>query len=163
MNTSVLLPSLGELSINWWRVLMDAGEMFNATTQVVGHRSARMALAGPMPNERDRYEFRLMSREKVEAASESIEALRSGFLNLSLEFVMETDRQMWAASAAILALGSSHTAAQWHESQAVLLKIATEYPTHPLQLANSTARVMQEGLAPIHGRATANAERLGAI
>jgi hypothetical protein len=45
----------------------------------------------------------------------------------------------------------------------VLLKIATEYPPHPLQLANSTARVMHEGLAPIHDRATANAERLGAI
>ncbi|CAN7554425.1 polyhydroxyalkanoate granule-associated phasin [Caballeronia sp. LjRoot31] len=162
MNTSVLLPSLGELSMNWWRVLMEAGEMFNATNKVVGHRTARMALAGPMPNERDRYEFSLMSREKVEAASESIEALRSGFLNLSLELAMETGRQMSAASAAILALSSSHTAAQWHERQAALLKIATEYPTRPLLLANSTARIVQESLAPIHGRATANAERLGA-
>lgn len=75
---------------------------------------------------------------------------------------METGRQMSAASAAILALSSSHTAAQWHERQAALLKIATEYPTRPLLLANSTARIVQESLAPIHGRATANAERLGA-
>jgi hypothetical protein len=47
--------------------------------------------------------------------------------------------------------------------QAALLKIAADFPANPLQSARSTAHVVQESLAPIHGRATANAKRLGAI
>src|ERR1700730_1293447 len=72
MNTSVFLPSLDELSTNWWRIFTETCEMLNATTQVVIARMARLAMAGPLPNERDRIEFNLMGREKNEAAFESI-------------------------------------------------------------------------------------------
>ena len=155
--------SVGELSTTWWRVFTEASEMFKATTQVVRHRTTRMAMAGPMPNARDRHEFSLMSREKVEAASESVQAMGSSFVNLSMALAMETGKQMWAASAATVALGSSRTPTQWLERQAALMKITTECPAHPLQLASSAAHLVQDGLAPIHGRATANAKRLGAL
>lgn len=163
MNTSVFLPSLDELSTNWLRIFTETCEMLNATTQVVKARTARMAMAGPLPNEQDRVEFSLMSREKSEAASESIQAMGSGFINLGLALAMETSKYIWATSAAASALVSSQSSAQWLQRQAALLKIAADSPANPLQLASSTARVMQESLAPIHGRATANAERLGAI
>jgi len=163
MTSSAFSPPLAELSRNWLRVFTETCEMLNATSQVVKARTTRMVMAGPLPNERDRVEFSLMSREKSEAASESIQAMGSGFINLGLALAMETSKYIWATSTAASALASSQSTAQWLERQAALLKIAANSPAHPLQLASSTARVVQEGLAPIHGRATANAERLGVI
>jgi hypothetical protein len=163
MTSFAFCPPLHDLSTNWLRVFTEICEMLNATTQVVKVRTARMAMAGPLPNERDRVEFSLMGLEKSEAASESILAMGSGFINLGLALAMDVSKHIWATSAAAAALASSRSATQWLERQAALLKIAADSPANPLQLANSTARVMQESLAPIHGRATANAERLGAI
>jgi len=155
--------SYGDLSTIWLRVFADINEMFSASTQVVGHRTTRMAMAGPLPNSRDRTEFDLMHHEKVDAAKESVRAISSGLMNLSIELALETSRSIWAASSATLALGSSRTTAQWLERQMALLKIATTYPAQPLQLAHSTVHLVQDGLAPIHIRATANAKRLGAF
>ena len=163
MTSSAFSPPLAELSRNWLRVFTETCEMLNATSQVVKARTTRMVMAGPLPNERDRVEFSLMSREKSEAAFESIEAMGSGFVSLGMALAMDASKYIWATSAAAAALASSQSAAQWFACQAELLKIATDSPSNPLQLASSTARVMQAGLAPIHGRATANAERLGAI
>jgi hypothetical protein len=163
MTSFAFCPPLHDLSTNWLRVFTEICEMLNATTQVVKVRTARMAVAGPLQNERDRVEFSLMGLEKSEAASESILAMGSGFINLGLALAMDISKHIWATSAAATALASSRSATQWLECQAALLKIAADSPANPLQLANSTARVMQESLAPIHGRATANAERLGAI
>jgi hypothetical protein len=160
---STFSPSLGELSKNWLRLFTETCEMLNATTQVVKVRTARMAMAGPLPNERDRVEFSLMSREKSEAVSESLQAMGSGFVNLGMALAMDTSKHIWATSAAASALASSQSATQWIECQAALVKIAAASPANPLQLANSTARVVQQSLAPIHNRATANAKRLGAL
>jgi hypothetical protein len=44
-----------------------ASELALAVPQVMAHRLTRMALAGPMPNARDRREFHTMSQEKVHA------------------------------------------------------------------------------------------------
>jgi hypothetical protein len=162
MTSPIFFPLFGELSKTWWQLATDVGEMFTASTQVVGHRTARMAMAGPMPSVRDRNEFSLMRSEKNEAASESVKAMSSGFMKLTTELTLESGRQIWAASAATLALASSTTPTQWFERQAALVKIITKSPTHPLQLASSATRLVQDGLAPIHGRATANALRLGA-
>jgi hypothetical protein len=163
MTSSAFSPPLAELSRNWLRVFTETCEMLNATSQVVNARTTRMVMAGPLPNERDRIEFSLMSREKSEAASESIQAMGSGFINLGLALAMETSKYIWATSTAASALASSQSTAQWLERRAALLKIAAASPANALQLASSTARVVQESLAPIHGRATANAERLGVI
>lgn len=163
MSASIFYPALDELSTTWQCVIADVSEMLRAATQVIGLRTARMATAGLLPNARDRHEFSLMSREKVEAASESVQAMGSGFVNLGMELAMETSRHMWATSVAAIALGSSGTTAQWLERQVALVKIATEYPPHPLKLASSAAHLVQDRLAPIHDRATANAKRLGAL
>jgi hypothetical protein len=44
-----------------------ATELALAVPQVVAHRLTRMALAGPVPNARDRREFHGMAQEKVHA------------------------------------------------------------------------------------------------
>ena len=49
------------------RLSRQATELALAVPQVVGHRLLRMALAGPMPNARDRREFHVMGHEKVVA------------------------------------------------------------------------------------------------
>lgn len=46
---------------------VQAAQLALAVPQVVGHRLARMALAGPFPNARDQREFRVMGQEKVHA------------------------------------------------------------------------------------------------
>ncbi|MGX7000292.1 polyhydroxyalkanoate granule-associated phasin [Caballeronia sp. KNU42] len=163
MPYSTFSPSLSELSRNWMRLFTETCEMLGATAQVVKVRTTRMAMAGPLPNERDRVEFSLMSQEKSEAASESIQAMGSGFVNLGMALATDTSKHIWATSAAASSLGSSQSLTQWLERQAALLKIAAASPANPLQLANSTARVVQESLAPIYDRATANAKRLGVL
>ena len=47
------------------RLARQATELAVAVPQVVTHRLARMALAGAMPNARDRREFHAMGQEKV--------------------------------------------------------------------------------------------------
>jgi hypothetical protein len=137
--------------------------MFAASAQVVGHRTARMAIAGPMPSERDRNEFSLMSREKKEAATEAFQAFGLGFMNLAISVAIESGTHALATSAAAVALVTSRSPSQWLERQTVLAGIAANAPANPLRLANSATRVIQESLAPIHDRATANAKRLGAL
>jgi hypothetical protein len=44
-----------------------ASELALAVPQVMAHRLTRMALAGPVPNARDRREFHAMGQEKVHA------------------------------------------------------------------------------------------------
>ncbi len=162
MTSPISFSLFGELSKTWWQLATNATEMFTASTHVVGHRTARMAMAGPMPSMSDRTEFKLMSSEKSEAATESVRAMSAGFVKLGMELALETNQQIWAASAATVVLSSSITPRQWFERQAALVKIITKSPTHPLRLANSATHLVQDGLAPIHERATANAKRLGA-
>lgn len=49
------------------KLARQASELALAVPQVMAHRLARMALAGPMPNARDRREFHAMGQEKVHA------------------------------------------------------------------------------------------------
>ena len=163
MTPSTPYSPLRDLSVTWLRTVAEAGEMFAATAQVMGHRTARMALAGPVPSERDQTEFSLMSREKKEAASESLQALGFGFFSLAMVIAVDTGNRMWATSVAAVALLASQSPAQWLEHQTALAGIAADAPANPLHLANSTARVMRESLAPIHERATANAKRLSSL
>lgn len=65
-----------------------ATELAVAVPQVIAHRLARMALAGPLPNARDRREFHGMAQEKVHAFWQSwfamgwatLEAMQKGWI-----------------------------------------------------------------------------------
>jgi len=51
----------------WSRLAWKTGEMAIASAQIIGHRTGRFALAGPVPSARDQREFALMGHEKNEA------------------------------------------------------------------------------------------------
>ena len=57
-----------------------AAERAVAVPQVIAHRLARLARAGPAPSARDREEFRRMGAEKAAAFAESWNAMATGML-----------------------------------------------------------------------------------
>ncbi|PLP99568.1 hypothetical protein CYJ10_16545 [Cupriavidus pauculus] len=135
-------------------------DLFRATICVVSHRTHRMAMAGPAPTARDQHEFSLMGIEKGEAATESLLAMTSGWLALTATLASDTSEHLLATSAAAAMLASSRSPSQALEHQAALWTLAAQNPVNALQLTRLSTRLMQEILAPIHGRAMANAKRL---
>lgn len=162
MPSSLLPQPILDASANSSRLFRDMCELLQAAIHVVSIRTTRMAIAGPAPGEQDQREFSLMSVEKGEAASESLLAMGSGWINLTMTLAKDTSDHLWATSAAAATLASSRSAAQWFERQADLLQLAAGFPGNPLQLADLATNLMQQILAPIHGRAMANAKRLRA-
>ncbi len=67
----------------WTNLAMKTLEMMLASAQVVGHRTGRMALAGPAPSARDRREFPSMGQEKIEAGAHSAQAMAAQMMSIS--------------------------------------------------------------------------------
>lgn len=112
-----------------------AAELAWAAPQVVAMRMARIALAGPVPNARDRREFQRMGSEKVAAFQESWNAMALHAFEVQQQMALQWMRAMWFPWAA-----SSQTALPaWH---------------------TFAHDVLGKGLAPVHRRAMANAQRL---
>lgn len=152
--------SADDVSTNTARLFGVTCELLQATLHVVSFRTTRMALAGPAPDDRDQREFSQMSFEKGEAATETVLAMASGTFDLMRTLASNANEHFLATSAAGLMLASSQSPAEWFEHQAALWRLSAEYPANPLQLASLSTTLMHRVLAPIHGRATANAKRL---
>ena len=58
----------------WTDLAIQTTGMMLASAEVISHRTARMAQASIPPSGRDTAEFTLMGQEKVEAATESMQA-----------------------------------------------------------------------------------------
>ena len=67
----------------WTDLALKTGEMMLASAQVIGHRTGRMAAAGPKPSARDRREFTLMGEEKIKAAAESAQAMTAQMMRMN--------------------------------------------------------------------------------
>jgi hypothetical protein len=145
----------------WTELAFKTGEMMLASAQVIGHRTGRMAKAGPAPNARDRREFALMGHEKVEAARESSQAIATRLLNMNQRLSSRALGQLLASANAMMALAASRTAGQSAARQARLVHVIAQSATTLSQLSNSAAGVAHHGLKPIHSRAVKNAKRLG--
>lgn len=119
------------------RLARQTAELAWATPQVMAHRMARMALAGPTLSERDRKEFQLMGMEKVAAFGQAWHAMA------------------WAGLASSQAMAIQMWAACW-----------TPWLGGPRadrlarQMQHAALGMMGKGMAPIHAKATANARRL---
>lgn len=107
-----------------------------AVPQVVAHRLIRLAMASPVPSERDRKEFKLMSEEKAAAFSESLK-------DMAIE-----------AARANLALTRSFLLPFW------LPSLKREPFAVVTQMQTAVLDVLGKGLAPVHRGAVANARRL---
>lgn len=117
------------------RLAVQALELSLAAPQVVARRVGRMARGGAAPSAADRREFAKMGTEKVAAFFESWAAMAAlGF---------ETQARLWQAWLA-LASGAS-PASTLREAQ---------------RSTGAVSRMLSAGLAPVHGRAVANARRL---
>lgn len=145
----------------WSSLAFKTTEMLLASAQVIGHRTARMANAGAIPNTRDQKEFTLMGKEKVEAVAESAWAMTTRMIGINQQLAAMTFRQMLDTSNGFLALATSATLTQSNRRRTQLLRDALAHSTgSAAHLAGSMAGLAQQGLKPIHSRATRNAKRL---
>lgn len=151
----------GNPFLAWTDFAWKLGEMALASTQVVAHRTTRMAAAGPLPNARDREEFTRMGLEKIDAATESAHAMAAHWTTMNLKLGASAFRYMVTGSAAVASLAASRDIGQFVARQAKLVDTVTRAAATAHEWSDSSALLAGRGLHPIHARATANAKRLG--
>ena len=117
---------------------IQAAELAVAVPQVVAHRVARMAMAGPALSSRDRIEFQRMGNEKTVALWASWNAMALQMMRANQLFMASLMRASWS----VWLTGKVPTGLGAPELQRVALG------------------VMAKGLAPVHRTAVANARRL---
>ena len=120
-------------------VVARSTELALAVPQVVAHRVARMATAGPTLSARDLKEFNRMVAEKPVAFAQAWQAMATHSVLASQAIVLSFARSFWSAP---------------RRGRITPAKVAA-------QLQNAALGVLGKGLAPVHRKATANARRLG--
>ncbi len=141
--------------------IVKATELTIAAPQVIALRTARMFAAGAYPDSLDRREVIRMSTEKLQAFSESMNAMAVQVYKTNQELTLLAVRNWWTA---------------WTNPWSALTYRGTPpwiVPFWPLQgfasratasrLQRSMAKVIEKGLTPVHKRATGNARRLSRI
>lgn len=145
----------------WLGIASQASEMMLASVEVIGHRTGRMAAAGPVPSADDLDEFSLMAQEKLEAATESSWSVTAHWLQLNQQLWTQMLTQMQAGMAAMMSAASSPNVAASMSHHAALIAALSPSADAHTQLSHAAADLARRALEPIHARATANAERLG--
>ena len=143
----------------WWQNVLHAWQIALAAPEIIAHRAARMALAGPVLSVRDRKEFTRMGQEKVEAFGESLSAMGLSMYTLQQELALVAVREWWSAWLPLASLTASSSPAQIAQAQATAMQ-ALASAAGDQRLADACSRLIQQGLAPVHRTATANAKRL---
>ncbi|HRP67369.1 MAG TPA: hypothetical protein PLF79_14935 [Thauera sp.] len=146
---------------SWLGIASQASEMMLASVEVIGHRTGRMATAGPAPSADDLDEFSLMAQEKFEAATESSWSVTAHWLQLNQQLWTQMFAQMQAGMAAMMSAASSPNVAESMSHHAALIAALSPSADAHTQLSHAAADLARRALEPIHARATANAERLG--
>jgi hypothetical protein len=131
-----------------------------ASAQVIGHRTVRLAAAGPHPNARDRREFAMMWKEKVEAGAQAARAVAAHSLATGQSAGSQGYKNMLRSSAAFLALTDSRTPRQLIARQAALARALEQSGVSIAGVSSEAAHLTRRGLKPIHAKAVANARRL---
>ena len=144
----------------WADLALKTSEMMLASAHVIGHRTRRMASAGPLPNARDQREFKLMGQEKVDAAGESARAMGHQLSHLNLRSGLDVWNDTLSAGQAAMSVASSRTVGEAVRRQAQLRRAIKRAGGSAAVLSNATVQVARRGLEPIHAKATANAKRL---
>lgn len=115
-----------------------AAQLAVAVPQVVAHRVARMAIAGPTLSARDRKEFNLMIVEKKAAFAQACQAMATQTMLANQALAASFLRSMWSPSF-------------WGKASA---------RRSAAQVQSATLGILGKGLAPVHRKAVANARRL---
>ena len=151
----------GNPFLAWIDLAWKIGEMSMASAQVIAHRTARMAAAGPTPNARDRREFARMGQEKFDAAAESAHAIAAQLAATNLKFGARSLRNMVDRNGSANVADVDRNVTQSIARQARLARSLSGSARTATDLSAATIRLARRGLKPVHARATANARRLG--
>ena len=119
-------------------IVAKSTELALAVPQVVAHRVARMATAGPTLSARDLKEFHLMFAEKGAAFAQAWQAMAMQTMLANQALAFSFARSFWSASS---------------RGKITPSKVVA-------QLQGAALGVLGESLAPVHRKATANARRL---
>ena len=148
----------------WSDLAAQTGEMMTASAQVITHRSVRMAMAGPVPNQRDQEEFSLMGQEKMDALSESAHAVTIRMLGLHQQVAKLALQELLNGTKELIAFATGTFLKPIPLGKNKLINRHIKKSSNLLsQLNASIADVAQTGLHPLHSRATANAKRLAKL
>jgi hypothetical protein len=143
---------------------MHTSEMLWASMQVINHRTTRMMTSGVQPSPRDRTEFTRMGQEKVDAVMESAMAMSMRYALANQQFAIGCWKEAMAGAASMMQLGFNPAAQLAAGKQFTLPHQAFKsFSTLASQFFGSAAHIGQQGLRPIHSRATSNAKRLGKL
>lgn len=112
-------------------------ELAVAAPQVVAHRLARMALAGPVLSVRDRQEFTEMIQEKPLAFAQGWMSAWWELLRVQQQVTLSMARAFWTLQTPWVQAQSSSRA-----------------------VSSGLSRVGHKLVSPVHGKAVANARRL---
>ena len=115
-----------------------AADIAVAAPQVIAHRVTRMALAGPLPDARDRKEFTGMVQEKQLAFAQSFMAWNTEILRWQMQWQM----QMFGAM----------VSGNWQSMANRMLS--------PQPLMAAAERATAKAMEPVRRKAVANAKRL---
>jgi len=158
--TSSMQLFMGPFQV-WSRLAWKAGEMAVSSAQVIGQRSTRLMLSGPVPNARDQREFSLMGSEKGEAMLESAQAFGVRALTLNQQLVTLAFKQFMTASVTLMSIAASRSAAESVERQGKLVRDTMAGSVAAAsKLSGSTARIAGSAMRPVQKRVSANARRL---
>jgi hypothetical protein len=117
-------------------LLWKMSELGLAVPQVMAHRFARIATAGPVPSARDRREFERMGSEKGEA-------FMASWSSMAAQAVIEYQR-----------IAASLLAAFWSPTSRNSADALTR------QIQGSAVAILGKAVTPVHKTAVANAKRL---
>ena len=145
---------------SWLELGKTYAQMSTAAAQVVAHRTPRIVAAAGNPNARDRREFALMGREKLDAAAHSAYAVGSKLWRLNYRSGTQMWLAMLTASTDMLSLAASRTPSQVAARQAKLARTLRGAAPSAASVSTVTASLMRAALKPAHSRATQNAKRL---
>lgn len=155
------MNAFGNPFVLWSRFAWTGVETLINAAQVIGHRSTRMALAGPNPGARDRRENQVMAHEKFRAGSDAAMAMWMRMATLNQQFAMLAVKETLAAATAIMPRGVPRVGAPFAGDQVRLAQQSlSQAAIAASRLSGAGAQIAQQALKPIHARTSKNVKRL---
>jgi hypothetical protein len=152
----------------WWQTGFKTWQTMLAAPQVVAHRTARMAAAGPFPNAADAREFSMMGTEKVLAFSQAWMGVAREVGAFQQRMATAALGQWWSVMSACNPItvwrpltGFPPSRNLTNASARLIRGVAAGSARSARDLAMSALpRIAHSAVSPIHAKTTSNAKRL---
>ncbi len=152
----------------WWKTGMKTWETMVAAPQVIGHRTGRMAKAGPFPGLADQQEFMTMGSEKVVAFSQAWMDSAREVMAFQQQMATASMQQWWKLMSAMSPMtmfgslkGFSNPWDLWKAPASAMRSAAMSAALSAGNRAMSALpRIAHSAVKPVHAKATSNVKRL---